>query len=121
VADDHLRQPRNLGRLVGADGVGTVEQRATDTLLTVAVALATGPDGKRAVREARFRAFGCGGCIITGSIATVLATGLTVEAAQEIDADAVLRALDDGLPDTQRYCADLAVEALRRALNDALK
>jgi nitrogen fixation NifU-like protein len=119
IADDHLRQPRNLGMLPGADGVGTVEERATDTLLTISLALATVPGGQRVVRAARFRAFGCGGCIVTGSIVTELVAGPTVDAAQRIDAAAITTALADGLPPEQRYCADLAAEALRLALANA--
>jgi nitrogen fixation NifU-like protein len=119
IADDHLRQPRNLGALPGADGVGTVEARATDTLLTVALALATAPDGRRIVQAARFRAFGCGGCIVAGSILTVLVTGLPLDQARQLDAAAINDALADGLPPEQRYCADLAAEALRLALAHA--
>lgn len=119
IADEHLRQPRNLGALPGADGVGTVERVDTDTLLTIAVALATGPGGQRSVHEARFRAFGCGGCIVTGSIVTELVTGRPLEAARQLDTEAIHRALADGLPPEQRYCADLAVEALHHALDAA--
>jgi len=116
IADDHLRQPRNLGALPGADGVGTVEARATDTLLTLSLALATDQDGRRVVQTARFRAFGCGGCIVAGSILTVMVTGLPLDQARRLTADAIHDALADGLPTEQRYCAELAAEALRLAL-----
>lgn len=119
LADDHLRQPRNLGKLARPDGVGTVEEPASDTILTVSVALAVGPDGRRLVEAARFRALGCGGCIVAGSVLTELATGASLDAAGRLDAAAIHRALADGLPPEQRYCADLAIEAFRRALGAA--
>ena len=119
TAEDHLKRPRNLGRLEAADGVGQVEDAATDTLLTIYVQLAGTPDGGRVVSKARFRAFGCGGCIITGSVITELARGRLVQEAASIEAATIHRALGDGLPAEQRYCADLAVRALRLAITSA--
>jgi nitrogen fixation NifU-like protein len=114
VAAEHLKQPRNLGRLPDADGVGQVDEPATDTLVTVYLKLRSGPDG-RVVSEARFRAFGCGGCIIAGSIVTELARGLALDELPSLNGPAILRALEDGLPPDQRYCADLAARALQLA------
>lgn len=116
VAADHLRLPRNLGKIESPDGVGHVEERATDTHVTVYVRLARSETGDLLVREARFRALGCGGCIIAASVATELATGRTVSAAHGLDAATLVTALEDGLPPDQRYCADLVVRALRMAL-----
>jgi nitrogen fixation NifU-like protein len=119
TAEQHLKQPRNLGRIEQPDGVGHVEEPATDTQVTVYVRLGTNLDGVRMVQEARFRAFGCGGCIIGGSVATELVTGRTVASAVDLDAKAILHALDDGLPADQRYCAELVARALQLALTDA--
>jgi nitrogen fixation NifU-like protein len=119
IAEDHLKAPRNLGKLDGADGIGTVEDDASQTMMTVYVKLRAQPDGEAVIAEARFRAFGCGGCIITGSIATVLATGRLISDAMAIDGAALEWALDDGLPAEQRYCADLAARALRLACQSA--
>ena len=121
IAEAHLKAPRNIGKLADADGVGTVEDAASDTLVTIYVRVRDLPNGRREVGEARFRAFGCGGCIVTGSIATELATGLTVEEAADLDGPAIMRALDDGLPPEQRYCADLAAHALRLACQAATR
>jgi len=116
VVADHVNNPRNLGKLDNADGVGRVDEPATDTLLTIYLKLDTGAEGQHVVAEARFRALGCSGCIATGSIATELAAGRTVEDVQAIDGAAISRALADGLPAEQRYCADLAAMALQRAI-----
>jgi nitrogen fixation protein NifU and related proteins len=119
IAEDHLRAPRNLGKLDGADGVGTVEDDDSQTMVTVYVKLHERSGGEPTIAEARFRAFGCGGCIITGSIATVLAVGRPVSDAVALDGTAIERALDDGLPADQRYCAALAARALRLACQSA--
>ena len=116
---DHVANPRNLGKLDDADGVGQVDDVATDTLLTIYVRVGWSADGRRVVAAARFRALGCSGCIATGSVATELATGRAVEEIVGVDAAAISRALDDGLPAEQRYCADLAATALRRAIDAA--
>ena len=119
IVADHIANPRNLGKLDDADGVGLVDDAASETLLTSYLKLAPGADGHPLVGEARFRALGCSGCIATGSMATELAQGLSLDEALVIDGAAISRALDDGLPDEQRYCADLAAEALRRAAEAA--
>jgi nitrogen fixation NifU-like protein len=111
----HLKSPRNLGKLADADGVGLVDETSTDTVIAVYVKLGQDAAGQRIVAEARFRAFGCGGCIITGSAATELARGLALADVVAVDADAILRAIEDGLPPEQIYCADLAAQALRLA------
>jgi nitrogen fixation protein NifU and related proteins len=115
LADEHLKNPRNLGRLADADGVGEVDDASTDTLVAVYLKVMTQADGRRVVEEARFRAFGCGGCIVTGSVATELATGLALDELSTVDAATILAAVDDGLPPEQRYCAELAARALHLA------
>lgn len=115
VAEEHLRTPRNLGKLADADGVGTVDDPGSQTLLTIYLKLGAGPDGRQVVEAAQFRAFGCGGCIATGSIATELAIGLPLNELAGIDGATINHALDDGLPEEQRYCADLAARALHLA------
>ncbi|MCC7366794.1 MAG: iron-sulfur cluster assembly scaffold protein [Chloroflexi bacterium] len=119
AAADHLAHPRNLGKLSDADGVGHVDCPETDTQVTIYVRLGHTDDGVPLLRAARFRAFGCGGCIIAASIATDMATGQPFEQVRALTARAILAALDGGLPAEQRYCADLVVEALRLALESA--
>jgi NifU-like protein involved in Fe-S cluster formation len=121
IASEHLKHPRNLGKLADAHGVATVEDPDSETLLTIYLKLGEDPDGLRIIAEAGFRAFGCGGCIITGSVATELAIGLPVDEVSTIDGAAINRALDDGLPPEQRYCAELAARALRLAVVDAAR
>ena len=119
LVTEHFRNPRNLGRLESPDGVGQVDDPATDTFLTIGVTLDRPADGAATVSEARFRALGCSACIATGSIATELARGRSVDDALAIDASAILTALAHGIPEDQRYCADFAARALRDALTAA--
>lgn len=116
VVTDHFRNPRNLGRLDQPDGVGQVDDAGTDTFLTVNVKLDRSAAGRVAVAEATFRALGCSACIATGSVATELARGRTVEEALAIDGATIMEVLEQGIPDDQRYCADLAARALHQAL-----
>jgi nitrogen fixation protein NifU and related proteins len=120
VAADHLQHPRNLGRLPDADGVGQVEDVSTDTLVTIYLKLGTQADGGRIVAEARFRAFGCGGCIVTGSVLTEMTIGRRVDDLAALDAATINAALEDGLPLEQRYCVDLAARALQLAAENAI-
>ena len=110
---DHFSHPRNVGRLEDADGVGRVDDRATDNLITIYVKLA---DSRVAV--ARFRTFGCSACIAASSIATELARGSPVAEVAQVDAMAILHALG-GLPPDKQHCADLAARALRQAVEMA--
>jgi nitrogen fixation NifU-like protein len=119
LAAEHLNHPRNLGKLDPADGVGRVDDPATDTMVSVYLRLQRRPSGRRVVGAARFRAFGCGGCIVTGSVATELVIGLAVEDVPTVDGATINRALEDGLPPDQRYCAELAARALRLAAEAA--
>ena len=119
VVTDHFRNPRNLGRLDQPDGVGQVDDAGTDTFLTINVRLKQPRSGGLTVAEARFRALGCSACIATGSIATELARGKALDEALAIDATTILDALEHGIPDDQRYCADLAARALHQALTSA--
>jgi nitrogen fixation NifU-like protein len=115
VAADHLKCPRNLGKPAESDGVGQVDEPNSDTLVTVYLKIGPGPDGQPTVAEAHFRAFGCGGCIIAGSVATELARGRPLNGLAQIDGATILTALEDGLPPEQRYCAELAAQALHLA------
>ena len=121
IASEHLKHPRNLGKLADAHGVATVEDPDSETLLTIYLKLGEDPDGLRVVAEARFRAFGCGGCVVTGSVATELAVGRPVDEVSSIDGTAINRALEDGLPPEQRYCAELAARALHLAAANAIR
>ena len=106
ITVDHFQHPRNVGRLDDADAVGRVDDAETDTMVQIFVKLEAGR-----VARATFRTFGCSACIAASSIATELLVGrATPPSAAEVDV-----ALG-GLPADKRYCAELVVEAAKRAL-----
>lgn len=107
---DHATNPRNVGTLDPADGVGTDGNPVYDNQVRIAIRLA----GSR-VAMARFKAFGCSATIAAASMATELAIGRELAAARTVDARAIELALG-GLPDEKRHCAVVAAGALRRAL-----
>jgi nitrogen fixation NifU-like protein len=108
---DHFQHPRNIGRMLDADGFGRVDDAATDTMVSLYVKF-LGND----VAAATFRTFGCSACIAASSIATELLVGRARSTA--LSADELDRALG-GLPDDKRYCLDLVVEAARLATASA--
>ena len=113
VVVDHATNPRNVGSLEAASGVGTDGNPLVDSSVRIAVRLACDR-----VEAVRFRAFGCSATIAAASMATELAAGQDMAAARQIDADTIERALG-GLPLEKRHCAAVAAGALRRALDAA--
>jgi NifU-like protein involved in Fe-S cluster formation len=108
---DHFQHPRNVGRLANADALGYVDDAATETTISVYVAVAHGR-----VARATFRTFGCSACVAASSAVTELIIGRPVAQGAAVSAEQVDRALG-GLPADKRYCAELAAEAARRALD----
>ena len=115
TAVDHFSRPRNVGRLDDADGVGRVDDRVTDNLVTIYLKLA-----ERRVAQARFRTFGCSACVAASSIATELVQGRPLSEAATVDAAAILGALG-GLPPGRVHCAKLVARALREAVDEAAR
>jgi nitrogen fixation NifU-like protein len=109
---EHLRRPRNAGRLPRADpAVGTGEAGDAERGELLRVQLRAGEDGR--VREARFQAFGCPATIAAGSVATELALGRTLAEVRAFDAAAIARPL--ALPADRVRIAELAIRALAGA------
>jgi nitrogen fixation NifU-like protein len=112
---DHFMNPRNLGDLKDADGVGEVGAAACGDIMKISLKI---KDGK--IMDARFKAFGCGSAIASSSMATELIKGRTIEEAMSFTNQEVLSALG-GLPPVKIHCSVLAEEALKAALEDYLK
>lgn len=112
---EHIEHPRNLGRLDPADGVGTVDDPATENLVIIYVRV-----GGARITEARFRAIACSACIASASATTELLTGLPATLEALPDGARILTALG-GLPESKLHCADIAATAARLALEQALR
>lgn len=112
---DHFMNPRNMGDLKDADGVGEVGAAACGDIMKISLKI---KDGK--IEDARFKTFGCGSAIASSSMATELIKGRTIEEAMSFSNQEVVTALG-GLPPVKIHCSVLAEEALKAALDDYLK
>jgi nitrogen fixation NifU-like protein len=110
---DHFTNPRNVGELRAADGLGRVSIPCGDSMQ---ICLRVNQDQ---ILEARFMTDGCGPVIACGSATTELVKGRTISEAMALNEDDIMIALG-GLPDSETHCATLAVNALKRALTDYL-
>jgi len=112
---DHFMNPRNMGDIKDADGVGEVGAAACGDIMKISLKI---KDGK--IEDARFKTFGCGSAIASSSMATELIKGRTVDEALNFSNQEVVTALG-GLPPVKIHCSVLAEEALKAALEDYLK
>ncbi len=110
---DHFSNPRNVGQIENASGVGTVGNAKCGDIMRMYLDI----DENNIVRDAKFKTFGCGAAIATSSMATELVKGKTVEEALKVTNKAVMEALD-GLPPVKIHCSLLAEEAIHAALWD---
>ena len=109
---EHFSNPRNVGEIEDASGVGTVGNAQCGDIMKVYLKI----EGD-VIQDAKFKTFGCGAAIATSSMATELIIGKTIEEAMKITNKAVLEALG-GLPAEKIHCSVLAEEALQAALWD---
>jgi nitrogen fixation NifU-like protein len=112
---DHFMNPRNVGEIEGADGVGQVGNAKCGDIMKMYLKI-----DNNIITDAKFKTFGCGAAVATSSMATELVVGKTVEEALEITNQAVAEALD-GLPPAKMHCSNLAEEAIRAAIEDYKK
>jgi nitrogen fixation NifU-like protein len=109
---DHFLNPRNMGDVQEADGIGEVGAAACGDIMKISLKIR---DGK--IEDARFKTFGCGSAIASSSMATELIKGRTLEEAKNFSNQEVVDALG-GLPPVKIHCSVLAEEALKAAIED---
>ena len=109
---DHFTNPRNVGEIENAAGVGTVGNAKCGDIMRMYLDIED-----NIVKDAKFKTFGCGAAVATSSMATELVIGKTVEEALKVTNKAVMEALD-GLPPVKIHCSLLAEEAIHAALWD---
>ena len=110
---DHFNNPRNVGEIENASGVGTVGNAKCGDIMRMYLDI--NEDG--IIQDVKFKTFGCGAAVATSSMATELVKGKTVQQALEVTNKAVMEALD-GLPPVKVHCSLLAEEAIHAALWD---
>jgi len=112
---DHFMNPRNVGEIESADGVGEVGNPACGDMMRLYLKI----DGGKVV-DAKFRTFGCGAAIASSSMLTEMVKGKTVDEARAITNQHVADALD-GLPAVKIHCSVMAEQAVKSALDDYVK
>jgi len=112
---DHFRNPRNMGEIPDADGVGTVGNPVCGDLMTIYIKV---KDDR--IEDVKFKTFGCGAAVATSSMVTEIAKGKTLEEAMSITRASVAESLG-GLPPIKMHCSNLAADALHAAIEDYYK
>ncbi len=109
---DHFTNPRNVGEVENANGIGEVGNASCGDIMRISLLIED-----NIIQDIKFRTFGCGAAIATSSMVTELVKGKTVEEALQITNKAVAEALG-GLPPVKMHCSNLAADALHKAIED---
>ena len=110
---DHFTNPRNVGEIDNASGVGTVGNAKCGDIMRIYLDI----DENNIIRDVKFKTFGCGAAIATSSMATEMIKGKSIDDALKLTNKAVVEALD-GLPAVKIHCSVLAEQAVKSALSD---
>lgn len=109
---DHFTNPRNVGEVKDANGVGEVGNAACGDIMRISLLVED-----NIIKDVKFKTFGCGAAIATSSMVTEMVKGRTIDEALAISNKAVAEALD-GLPPVKMHCSNLAADALHKAIAD---
>ncbi|MCK4223419.1 Fe-S cluster assembly scaffold protein NifU [Candidatus Bathyarchaeota archaeon] len=112
---EHFRNPRNVGEIPDADGVGTVGNPVCGDVMAIYIKVKDNH-----IDDIKFKTFGCGAAIATSSMITELAKGKSLDEALKITRNDVADKLD-GLPSIKMHCSNLAADALHEAVKDYRK
>ncbi|SDF10718.1 Fe-S cluster assembly scaffold protein NifU [Sporolituus thermophilus] len=111
---DHFTNPRNVGEIEDASGIGEVGNAKCGDIMRIYLKIEND-----IIKDVKFKTFGCGAAIATSSMVTEMVKGKTVDEALKISNQAVAEALD-GLPPAKMHCSNLAADALHEAIKDYL-
>ena len=109
---DHFRNPRNVGEILDANGIGEVGNAQCGDIMKIYLKVED-----NIIKDVKFKTFGCGSAIASSSMATELIMGKSIDDAWELTNKAVAEALD-GLPAIKMHCSVLAEEAIHKAINN---
>ena len=109
---DHFSNPRNVGEIPDANGIGEVGNAKCGDIMRIYLKVKD-----NVIEDVKFKTFGCGAAIATSSMVTEMVIGKTLEDALEISNQAVAEALG-GLPPAKMHCSNLAADALHEAIKD---
>lgn len=109
---DHFKNPRNVGEIENADGIGEVGNPLCGDMMTIYLKIE-----EDSIKDIKFKTFGCGAAIAVSSILTEMAKGKTLEEAKKITNKSVAAALE-GLPKNKLHCSNLGADALHLAIQN---
>ncbi len=112
---DHFANPRNVGEIKDADGVGEVGNAKCGDIMRIYLKVED-----NIIKDVKFKTFGCGAAIATSSMVTEMVMGKTLEDALTVTNQAVAEALG-GLPPVKMHCSNLAADAMHKAIQDYMK
>lgn len=112
---DHFANPRNVGEIENADGIGEVGNAKCGDIMKMYIKVDGG-----VISDVKFKTFGCGAAVATSSMATEMIMGKSIDDALKLTNKAVVEALD-GLPASKIHCSVLAEQALKSAIADYYK
>lgn len=112
---DHFSNPRNVGEIEDADGVGEVGNAKCGDIMKMYIKVKD-----NIITDVKFKTFGCGAAVATSSIATEMIKGKTIDEALKLTNKAVVEALE-GLPPAKLHCSVLAEQAMKAAISDYYK
>jgi nitrogen fixation NifU-like protein len=112
---DHFTNPRNVGEIEDADGVGQIGNPVCGDVMRISIAV----DDKDHIADVKFKTFGCGAAVATSSMVTEMVMGRSIAEAADVSNKAVAEALG-GLPANKMHCSNLAADALHLAIQDYL-
>lgn len=113
---DHFTNPRNVGEIENADGIGEVGNAKCGDIMRIYLKV----NDEDVIEDVKFKTFGCGAAIATSSMVTELVKGKTLKEALDISNKAVAEALG-GLPPAKMHCSNLAADALHEAIKDFIE
>ncbi|MBC8249525.1 MAG: Fe-S cluster assembly scaffold protein NifU [Anaerolineales bacterium] len=109
---EHFMNPRNVGEIPDADGMGTVGNPVCGDVMAFYIKVDNGH-----LSDVKFKTFGCGAAIAVSSMVSEMAKGMSLEEAKRLNRNMVADELD-GLPPNKMHCSNLGAEALRKAIED---
>jgi nitrogen fixation NifU-like protein len=112
---DHFANPRNVGEIPDADGVGTVGNAVCGDIMQMYIKVKND-----IIEDIKFKTFGCGAAIATSSMATEMVKGKSIDEALKLSNKQIAEALG-GLPPVKMHCSNLAADALKEAIKDYKK
>lgn len=112
---DHFFNPRNVGEIKDANGIGTVGSKTCGDVMTIYLRIE-----KKIIKDISFKTYGCAAAIASGSIATEIAKGMKIQDAMGLTREDIAKKLG-GLPEFKMHCSNLAADAIHKAIKDYTK